>query len=1781
MSRQNRAVPPTPTPPSGGATSGAPGIPGPVIEQAQQYLEENIKAWMEPAAHHRTREDITPLHLEHPVAQAESHHVAAHPHASPRMAPPAPRPPARGALPVTSPSSGYSEHSDGLFDPRGWRDDAWKQFPHSLSFGGCSQHSLLQGTSYSTPCGNSPFGITQPSAAASFFARASQRLNLSAKKKKKSTEQSRFRTNFREVIKTHPPPVPPGLLRTTGRKEVTGVGKVKVMLRMCPSNEADSSYMTVDSRKKQVTLYDPTVCGQDTSGERLAGVAAPKMFAFDAVFSPDDNQAEVCSSSLCDVISSVVGGSDGCLFVYGNSKLGKTSTMIGNSESVQDLGVIPCAIWWLFRAINEHKHRTGARFSVRVSAVEVCGKAEELRDLLADYAAGTEGSGSAPGVYLRDDPTVFGSYLTNHSELRAPTAERAAFLLDAAIAARTQDNEEEAKNSHFLFTLHVYQYRVEKGERGGVSGGRSRLHLFDLGSCEKTNKSRDGSSGGCLSLSALGNVILALFNGQKHVPYKDSKLTQLLREAMGSVMCRVAMIAHVSTTPSRYPETLATLQLASRIHRLRRKKLKFASSSELGPVGDEKGVCRPFVRIHAVGEDGVVKSGSSDQDYTSSSEQSCDTVIFVGAGRGNPLPGNICDRRASQTISPLAKDAQNASTGTSTGTTKKQSSKSHASGFHPDKSSTASDTHPTGKEQKNIDHSSKSALNEQIRTSNPINAISSPKKKIISSSPYSSPKHPKLSDSDSPKMSPKLGKYVMMDYTNDSRKGKGSSDSINKSSPSRTSKNNPESHQKGSPIPGNTATSSPQSQRKSKRSHKQEASQQQLLFQQQQAENALKLLMKEPKPTSDETWIDGPRFTKPKFDSRTLHQLQKEKWVDGPGMYGYMDVQKETMIRKWVEDHSRVLKESETPGRKEVWIDFPPGSDEKKTNHASPTFSGTDKSRKEAKLKTMDHSGSYESDKHHYAKPMPHPSKDGQRSKEDPVQKNLKPVKENKEGESAKSKVSFQYIVSDLDNSINGNLSELLGHSDGSTQSSSGSVDFNDNNSEDLNQGHNSLYDLNRCLSKSSVHLDDEDGCLLVSDSFGQNELVTMADSSIQVTEEDIFSSCGWPREMLDNHHLSDTDSYEGEHPLHVLSAEDLNLASSFTDSRAVSVDFETLSVPEGWTPDNREMDPDLTWRLLRGGSLPHHGSRTLHSRNVNSNEDSRSKNNLLASKLEKLANLRKMIENSSNNQERWKTPIFPQTLSSFCNSENRFPFVSKLHHSADSSLEELRENDVNSIRSEPAELDVENFEFQFNVKPMNGLRLEAFYNKIQKVPLFPDCFPQFGKPTQVVPPNIKPQNNYTQIPVEELDALKLTQSSIKDSKDYSVLESKHRWSSPRSGTPSKERPKEQLESAANVNKSHSSNENLPIFEKCSPSSVRDSNQSAKVAPAVSTEKIHHSLTEIIQEQRCRVYSEGPSSSPVPFHTTKYFAQRAAKSKLVSEHTNHISKSTDATEIRHEYIMLKQHQRKKGSPKLPPRGILGGNRKQSKQQQHVQCSYAANNSISEVSENGSPVITISSSEASSSKSHILIRSTSTPASPFNSTTSSPPCADVVIGAESYSYLSTPATTTVITPTIFKSKESKWQARQSSSGHGSDSSALSTSDLKETKELLGKLSKTPQFSGTSSGYESMPRDSEGTPLSSSSQESGSEVGTKKESRGRKGTRKKIQGASKRSRSVPARPPATNSPTWQQQQQQPLQNPVTRQQIRGRLVRDLHDPTLWKSEEDVCCTSLLCCRLLDFY
>jgi len=290
----------------------------------------------------------------------------------------------------------------------------------------------------------------QKSAAAAFFARKAaaqvkQQVIMQAADRfaAQSSEEeedlaARLRTNFRAVICRAPPAIPPGLLarlEATTADEGGGVGKVRVMLRIispgsnnkfssCNNDDQQQqhprSYFSVDKKRRQVTLLDPTTVDRAPGSEvgheeRNIGVAAPKMFAFDGLFGGEDDngdggggrdtQEAMTAACLPDLITAVVAhGCDGCIFGFGHSRLGKSHTMVGRDTSRTAVGMMPAASAWLYRAIKERKARTSARFSVRVSAVEIGqGEGEATRDLLERFATGGEQS---PGMYLRNLPNT-------------------------------------------------------------------------------------------------------------------------------------------------------------------------------------------------------------------------------------------------------------------------------------------------------------------------------------------------------------------------------------------------------------------------------------------------------------------------------------------------------------------------------------------------------------------------------------------------------------------------------------------------------------------------------------------------------------------------------------------------------------------------------------------------------------------------------------------------------------------------------------------------------------------------------------------------------------------------------------------------------------------------------------------------------------------------------------------------------------------------------------------------------------------------------------------------------------------------------------------------------------------------------------------------------------------------------------------------------------------------------------------------------------------------------
>lgn len=140
----------------------------------------------------------------------------------------------------------------------------------------------------------------------------------------------------------------------------------------------------------------------------------------------------------------------------------------------------------------------------------------------------------------------------------------------ARTVAAHQLNQRSSR-SHTVFTVHIEsRSRVESTDKVITS----KLHLVDLAGSERTKKT--GSSGLTLkeatfinkSLSFLEQVVIALSSSVRdHIPYRQSKLTNLLRDSLGG-NCKTVMVANIWPEVSHLEETIGTLKFATRMMRV-------------------------------------------------------------------------------------------------------------------------------------------------------------------------------------------------------------------------------------------------------------------------------------------------------------------------------------------------------------------------------------------------------------------------------------------------------------------------------------------------------------------------------------------------------------------------------------------------------------------------------------------------------------------------------------------------------------------------------------------------------------------------------------------------------------------------------------------------------------------------------------------------------------------------------------------------------------------------------------------------------------------------------------------------------------------------------------------------------------------------------------------------------------------------------------------------------------------------------------------------------------
>lgn len=357
------------------------------------------------------------------------------------------------------------------------------------------------------------------------------------------------------------------------------------------------------ANSSNATAQPKLTTGGAMRGLRLPGATSrrsrEKRYAFDYVFAPADGQQKVYSHTTKFLVHGVLNGFNATVFAYGCTGAGKTYTMLGTKN---EPGIMALTLDDLFHNIQRIHADPEAMvtYKVTVSFLEVYN--ENIRDLLiasssvGSGAAGSTGSSNINGgqseyLDLREDP-VRGPIVAGISEIEARNANEVMKLLRKGNKRRSQ--EATAANSVSSRSHAVLQVLVEQHDKLVHTAREDhsdndmmianvvkigKLSLVDLAGSERAavtqNRGQRLLEGANInrSLLALGNCINAL--GEKaagssssssstsFVPYRDSKLTRLLKDSLGG-NCRTVMIANISQAFASFEETLNTLKYANR-----------------------------------------------------------------------------------------------------------------------------------------------------------------------------------------------------------------------------------------------------------------------------------------------------------------------------------------------------------------------------------------------------------------------------------------------------------------------------------------------------------------------------------------------------------------------------------------------------------------------------------------------------------------------------------------------------------------------------------------------------------------------------------------------------------------------------------------------------------------------------------------------------------------------------------------------------------------------------------------------------------------------------------------------------------------------------------------------------------------------------------------------------------------------------------------------------------------------------------------------------------------
>ncbi|KAF5316122.1 hypothetical protein D9619_006622 [Psilocybe cf. subviscida] len=295
-------------------------------------------------------------------------------------------------------------------------------------------------------------------------------------------------------------------------------------------------------------------------------------FNFDRVFEPESSQAEVFEE-ISQLAQSCTDGYNVCIFAYGQTGSGKSFTMEGGSTEAS-AGMIPRAVEQVFRVASEMKTR-GWEYRMEGQFLEIYN--ETINDLLG------KGEFDKKKHEIKHDPKTGATRVTDVEVLKLTSPSQVKTLLALAQSRRsvaaTMMNERSSR-SHSVFTLRISGTNVGvEGCPGTGEKCEGSLNLVDLAGSERLNVSfANGADKERVretqninrSLSALGDVIAALGEkgekgSDKHIPYRNSKLTYLLQNSL-SGNSKTLMVLNLSPLAAHLQESLTSLRFATKVN---------------------------------------------------------------------------------------------------------------------------------------------------------------------------------------------------------------------------------------------------------------------------------------------------------------------------------------------------------------------------------------------------------------------------------------------------------------------------------------------------------------------------------------------------------------------------------------------------------------------------------------------------------------------------------------------------------------------------------------------------------------------------------------------------------------------------------------------------------------------------------------------------------------------------------------------------------------------------------------------------------------------------------------------------------------------------------------------------------------------------------------------------------------------------------------------------------------------------------------------------------------